>query len=254
MNKLTLTALVLKFGLGIANATPPRDLEGRVLDFPIVSIMGDSLSAKATSKGGYAKYLQDSCPGLEIDTYGVGGQNTVQMVKRFKRDIVNKTLGSYRMYDDVIIFAGINDIAVIDSDYTKTGHIWSEEMVDKRIFGIIERLDAMYQEAKDSGMRVIAVTISPWGEYRGKVTKYGQSQWSQNSQRAIDTINLWLRSKPENVDVVVDAYKILEDPNNPDNLQKEFTGDRLHLNKEGNAVLANEIYTVAYQRICSLDN
>jgi len=46
----------------------------------------------------------------------------------------------------------------------------------------------------------------------------------------------------------------LEDPNNPDTLQKEFTGDRLHLNKEGNAVLATEIYEAAYERICSADN
>lgn len=254
LNKLSLAAFALKLSLGVTSAASPKTLENRVLDLPAVSIMGDSLSARATSYGGYATYLQESCSGLEIDTYGIGGQNTVQMAKRFKKDIVDKTIGTYREYDDVIVFAGINDIAVIDNDYIKTGHTWSEEMVDKRIFGIIERLDAMYKEAKESGMRVIAVTITPWGKYKGKVTKYGQSHWSENSQRAIDSINFWLLSKPENVDVVVDAYSVLEDSNTPDTLKKEFTGDRLHLNKEGNAVLAKEIYKVAYQRICSLDN
>jgi len=248
MCKLSLTALVLKFGLGLANATPPA------LDLPMVSIMGDSLSARATPNRGYGTYLEKLCPGLEIETYGIGGQNTRQMVNRFKKDIVDKTLGSYRMYDDVIIFAGINDIAQIDSDYIKIGKVWSEEKVDEHTLGIIERLDSMYKEAKDSGMRVIAVTITPWGRYRGRVTRYGQSHWSENSQKAIDSINLWLRSKPENVDVVIDAYNVLEDFNHPDALQKEFTGDRLHLNSKGNKVLANEIYNVAYQKICSPDN
>ncbi|MDP3989585.1 MAG: GDSL-type esterase/lipase family protein [archaeon] len=248
MRKLSLVALVLKFGLGLANATPPA------LDLPIVSIMGDSLSVRATSKGGYATYLQDLCSDLEIDTYGIGGQNTRQMVNRFKKDIVDKTLGSYRMYDDVIIFAGINDIAMIDNDYVKTGKVWSEERVDEHTLGIIERLDSMYKEARDSGMRVIAVTITPWGGYKGKVTRYGQSHWSENSQKAIDAINLWLRSKPENVDVVIDAYDVLEDSNRPDALKKEFTGDRLHLSSKGNKVLANGIYNAAYQTICSPDN
>lgn len=254
MNKLSLVAFTLKLSLGVASAASSNTLESRVLDLPVVGIMGDSLSARATSKGGYASYLQDYCPGLGIDTYGIGGQNTVQMANRFKKDIVDKTVGSYREYDDVIVFAGINDIAAIDSDYIKTGHTWSEEMVDKHILGIIERLDAMYKEAKDSGMRVIAVTITPWGKYKGKVTKYGQSHWSENSQRAIDAINFWLLSKPENVDVIVDAYSVLEDPNTPDTLKKDFTGDRLHLNKKGNVILAKEIYEVAYRRICSQDN
>ncbi len=64
----------------------------------------------------------------------------------------------------------------------------------------------MFAMAKEKNLFVVAMTLTPWK---------GFPSWTPWHQDGTELINKWLLSMPENVDVVVDIYTLLEDPKNP---------------------------------------
>jgi len=135
---------------------------------------------------------------------------------------------------DLIIMAGVNDLAS-----------------GKRAPSIINNLKAMYIEAKNKGIRVIALTIIPWASHKpadfgvsGKRVK--RSRWAPEYKK----VNDFIRSSAL-VDVVVDTEKFMGDGQSPPALLREFRrsnkpdGDQLHPNSKGQAFLGELIYKVA---------
>ncbi|MFH1246774.1 MAG: GDSL-type esterase/lipase family protein [Candidatus Micrarchaeota archaeon] len=162
--------------------------------------IGDSI----TSGGGYIAQLNARCAANLFDNHGIGGQGTGAMVSRFDADIISHN------YRDVIILAGVNDIASSRSVNT-----------------IKNNLAEMYNRAKNAGMHVIAVTITPWQDH---------SSWTPKFQAKTEEVNRWILSKPENVDVTVDAYSVLN----------AFSTKPLHPNNAGQKAIGDAIYNAAY--------
>lgn len=174
-----------------------------------VGAMGDSL----TADGRYTKKLNNLCDSKLFVKHGVGGQGTGSMVKRFNKDIIQNN------YRDVIVFAGVNDLASQRSAKT-----------------IKNNLAKMYGNASAKNIRVIALTITPWK---------GTRHWTPERQLRTEEVNRWILSKPENVDIVVDAYSLMDNGNAE--LKPEYDpGDHLHFNKAGHKALGNAIYSQIY--------
>ena len=101
----------------------------------------------------------------------------------------------------------------------------------------------MYRMAHDHGIRVIAVTISPWGGFR----RY------YNARRGCYTlqVNAWIRSRINTgeVDTVVDSYPLLS-CGNPERLCNAYVkpfNDGLHFNTTAHAKLGQALYEAAFR-------
>lgn len=180
-----------------------------------VGVIGDSI----TANGGYVRELNRVCEKYNINFsgYGVVNNRTDQMLARFQREIASGG------YNEVVIFGGVNDIAS-----------------DRAMRDITHDLSEMYRAARERGIRIIAVTVTPWAGY-------GTS--TPQAQRRTLQLNEWIREQQRigNVDVVVDGYAALEQQGTG-RLKDEFRGDGLHPNPAGQRALGLAIYNAAYRR------
>ncbi|MDI6737676.1 MAG: metallophosphoesterase [Nanoarchaeota archaeon] len=179
-----------------------------------VGAIGDSI----TQDGGYVNYLNMQCSAANIDFFehGISGQGSTAIARRFDSAILANN------YNDVIIMAGVNNICG-----GKT---------------TVERdLQAMYKKAKDAGLRVIALTITPW---KGTTGTFG---WTAACQRNQEIVNRWIMAE-SNADVKVDVYNVLNDPANPGAMKTEYhaSGQFLHPNAAGQEAIGKAIRDAAY--------
>jgi lysophospholipase L1-like esterase len=183
--------------------------------------MGDSLTDAAAHGGKFLDVLRARCPLSRFDNYGKGGQMVNQMRRRFIDDLFG---AGKPPYTHVIVFGGVNDLY---SDLTAG-----------RTPAKIERdLSAMYEEAHRHGVKVVALTVSPWGGFRRFF----------NASRGDATleVNRWIFAQREAgaVDAVVDAYALLS-CGQPTLLCPRFAvpfGDGLHFGPEGHARLGEAL-------------
>jgi lysophospholipase L1-like esterase len=150
---------------------------------------------------------------------GIGGQTTAQMITRFSDNV---TSGS-QTGDYVIIWGGHNDILGGDNSTVKTN------------------LQSMYDTAHTAGLKVVAVTLSPFKNYStGSQTMYDQE----------DIVNTWILAKPTHVDYVFDEHVLVQDPTDHQKLLVTYdSGDHAHLNDAGYALVAATIYNTVWQPI-----
>jgi lysophospholipase L1-like esterase len=180
--------------------------------------------------GRYLDVLRQRCPRSRFDSYGVGGQMVNQMHARFDRDILGEPPGDEPKprYTDVIVFGGVNDLY---SDLT------AGRTVDK----IEADLSAMYASARSHGMRVVAVTVTPWGGFH----KY----YNEHRARTTAALNAWiLHEPPREVDAAVDAFHLLS-CGNPEELCPAYATpfkDGLHFGAAGHAALGEALYQRAF--------
>ncbi|MBI5152775.1 hypothetical protein HZA39_04525 [Candidatus Peregrinibacteria bacterium] len=172
------------------------------------AFMGDSLT-----KG------MEMYAGKEIEgagAFGIGGQNTGQMLKRFKREVVD---GGYKK---VVILAGVNNL----------GSNWTPEKTERD-------LEKMYKMAKEAGIKVVACTLPPWGKFMKnhayKKFAVERGLTAEKMQSATEQLNNWIRSQEGGlVDKVVDLYKYMGDEADPTFQKREFAaGDGLHQTGRG---------------------
>lgn len=201
-----------------------------------VAVMGDSITAwggtapsgtlncNTVTAGGnnYVNELRSKCSGSTFTNLGIGGQQTTQMVQRFDNQVTNCN------YNEVIILGGVNDVTS-----------------DRSAAQIKESLSSMYQQAKDDNLKVIAVTITPWK---------GWTRWTAQRQQVTEEVNGWIMSEA-NVDVRVNAYSAMVDPNDPGKLKSEYVGPAqpggyLHPGTEGQKAIARAIIAAAYPNQC----
>jgi lysophospholipase L1-like esterase len=175
-----------------------------------VYLLGDSLTYGAS----YATQLATSLGTLwwGIANRGVGGDTTTQMAARIQTDVIAMGDAKY-----IVIFGGVNDV-----------------VGDVAAATIEANLQATYTAAHNAGIKVIAVTITPFK---------GHASWTAGRQAILDTVNSWILSSATNIDYKVDAYSALEDPATPDTLLPTYDdGEHLHLSAVGDAALGAAIY------------
>jgi len=194
-----------------------------------VAAIGDSLTDARSHGGKYLDYLRAACPESRFDNYGKGGENVEQMRRRFARDV----LGASRpAYTHVIVFGGVNDIL--------------GDMSAGRSPAKIQRdLEAMYDTARQAGMRTVAITVAPWGGLTGYYTP----------RRALATrnVNQWILSQARegHIDHAVDAHSLLScgDPEKLCNaFQMRWIRDGLHFNEEAHVKLGKVLLETVFSR------
>lgn len=226
-------------GLALASAAPPvfadhdelpaRGEEPGQMDSAkrtyVVAAMGDSLTDPKSHGGKYLEYLKQQCPKSTFDSYGKGGNMVNQMRKRFARDVLGEGGdGTKPSYTHVIILGGIGDIL-------------SNETATRTSEKIESDLGEMYRLAHEKGVSVVALTIPPWGAFK-----------AYNDARHTMTIeeNDWIKSKPPNVDRVVDIYPLLS-CGEPRNLCDDYAWpDKLHWGQKGHDVVGKALHETVF--------
>ncbi len=227
---LSLLAVVAAFVSLLA--TLPSEAQGKrphrakVKRRYVVAAVGDSLTDPQSRGGKYLQWLQRRCPKSRFDNYGVGGEMIKQMRRRFARDVLGQPPDPddpKPKYTHVIILGGINDIC-------------SDESAGRKNRDIKADLRAMYRAARKHHIRVVAMTMPPWGGFK----RY------YNARRGASTryLNRWIRSqyRRRKVDGLVDTYRLLS-CGRPTHLCKRYgLNDRVHWSSAGHRVVGKALY------------
>ena len=187
-----------------------------------IAAIGDSLTDPNSHGGGYLRVVKSRCPHTRIDNYGRGADMVNQMRRRFLSDI----LPNPRRYTHLVVFGGVNDL-------------YSDQTAGRTPEKIARDLLDMYAKASARGMRVIALTVAPWGGF----TRY------YNATRAANTkqLNQWIRDQFDvgTVQHVVDAYSLLS-CGRSEYLCADYSVDGIHFNAKGHEVLGEALFREAF--------
>lgn len=155
-------------------------------------------------------------PGFLFINRGVNGHTAVQTNQRYAIHVAPLRP------DVVVIQVGINDLHAIAVLAANKAEI---------INNCEENIQQLVAQARQTGASVIVTTIVPtqiptWGD---------RLVWSDKIETAVQTVNLFIRSLPEEQVTVLDAYALLTDEHG--RLAQSYATDYLHLNKNGYDVL-----------------
>jgi lysophospholipase L1-like esterase len=212
-------------GLTLASsAVPlaPHETEKRIYT---VAAIGDSLTDARAHGGKFLEALKQRCPESRFDNYGKGGQMVNQMRRRFGADVLGEGGAEKPAYTHVIIFGGVNDL-------------YSDETAFRTPAKIEADLSAMYSAAKQRGVKVVALTVAPWGGFR---------KWYNPSRaRATEELNTWIRGRAGagEVNHVIDAFALLScgEPEVLCPAYMEPFKDGLHFGPKGHEKLAEALF------------
>jgi len=146
---------------------------------------------------------------------GISGQTTPQMLVRFRPDVIDLKPKV------VVILAGTNDIA------GNTGPMSNEE--------IEANLASMAELAKVHGIRVVLSSILPVSAYH--VAPNGTPQTLQRPMTRIRAINEWMKAYAAREKHVYLDYWTPAVVDDTGHLRTELSGDDLHPNAQGYAVM-----------------
>jgi hypothetical protein len=186
-----------------------------------VAAIGDSLTDTRVGGGRYLDALRRKCPESRFDAYGVGGQQTLHMRWRFTRDVLSKR------YTDVIVLGGVNDLSARAINYASTTQAR-------------KNLSYMYESAHKKGLRVIALTVPPWGRL-----KFGDRRGDATLE-----LNRWILEQEKSgvVDVAIDIQPMLAcgDPLNLCMSYRRYPQDAIHWSQSGHDVVAAALAKEAF--------
>jgi lysophospholipase L1-like esterase len=170
------------------------------------AVIGDSIVANTN---GFVRYLGQNVPGRTFDNFGVVGQGTAAILNDLRTRVVGHG------YDEVIVEGGLNDLGRQNAVTYITGN-----------------LRTIVSEAKNAGLRVVLVTITPY--------RAGSSTIGQVNQIILSEGRNW------GADVVVDVHYPLADLLG--GLKSELVGTRdgLHPNHTGQVLIGQALRTYAY--------
>ncbi len=169
-----------------------------------VVFMGDSITDAWNKKEG--RFF----PGKPYYDRGISGQTTPQMLIRFRPDVIALKPKV------VVILAGTNDLAA------NTGPITVQATEDN--------LQSMAELAKANGIQVVLSSVMP-------VCDYIRPQTARRPPEKIIEINRWMKDyASKNGFVFLDYYSAMLD--DKEMLKQELTGDGLHPNDAGYAIMA----------------
>ena len=201
-NGLKETGVLTEYEYGLLTTGSPKHAPKK----RVIVAIGDSITA-----GGYARELQGKVSGSRVFTFGYGGKQTGYISG--KLDIALE-----KQPDDIIILAGVNDIAS-----------------GKSVEHITGNLQDMYRRSRKAGARVIAVKILPWHARK----------WSKGKEHITEAVNNWIENSSD-VDIVVEGSQMHSDNPSKYEMNKEYTNDGIHPNKKGKDMLAQMIAEKAF--------
>ena len=194
-----------------------------------IVFFGDSITEAGAKEGGYILKIGEALEkrGLanqyELIGAGVGGNKVYDLYLRMDDDVLAKNP------DIVVIWIGVNDVWHKQTYGTGT----DAEKFDKFYTAIIKKLQA-------KNIRVILCTPAVIGE-RTDYSNQQDGDLNKYSQIVRDLAHKY------NCDLV-DCRKVFLDynlKNNPDNKESGIlTRDRVHLNEEGNQLVADKMLEV----------
>jgi lysophospholipase L1-like esterase len=195
-----------------------------------VAAIGDSLTDVRSHGGKYLAYLRDRCPESRFDNYGKGGESVEMMRRRFVRDVIGHARSPKPAYTHVIVFGGVNDV-LGDTMHGRTPKKIENDM------------DTMYGLAREAGIKVVGITVSPWGGY---------AQF-YNPRRAAATreVNQWILAQWRlgKIDYAIDAYELLS-CGDAEKLCADFEmrwiRDGLHFNQDAHARLGQSLHETVF--------
>jgi len=178
--------------------------------------MGDSLTDTRVGGGKFLAYLAKQCPQSRFESKGKGGQMVNQMRRRFARDVLGKD------HSHVLVFGGVNDL-------------YSDETAGRTVAKIIGDLSAMYKAARAGGLRVIALTVAPWGGFK---------HFTPRRAEATRQLNAWiLQQKAEGkVDAVLATGPVLSCGDDDRLCAGLGSKDGLHLTDAGHEKLGEALH------------
>ncbi|MBO9154166.1 SGNH/GDSL hydrolase family protein [Chitinophaga sp. GCM10012297] len=190
-----------------------------------VIFFGDSITQAGVGPQGYITQLRDILQQSHADQYeligaGIGGNKVYDLYLRMEDDVLKKKP------DVVVIYIGVNDVW-----HKATSHTGTD--LDK--FGKFYR--ALIKKIEDNGAKVIICTPAVIGEKKD----------GANAQDAeLDKFSASIRAIAQETKLpLCDLRKLFTDfdkANNPNDAEKGIlTTDGVHLNKEGNALVAKSI-------------
>jgi lysophospholipase L1-like esterase len=193
--------------------------------YRIVAV-GDSLTDETAIGGRYLEVVRRRCPKSEVANFAKGGAMVNQIRRRFETEVLTHNPGTYT---HLVVFGGVNDL-------------YSDQTAGRTVEKVSADLTAIYSAARGAGMKVVAITVAPWGGFK----KYF------NAKRAADTVRLndWIRGQRAAgaVDVVVDAATLLACGDNA-RLCPSFElshPDGLHFNRAGHDRLGAALVEAAF--------
>jgi hypothetical protein len=180
-----------------------------------ILIIGDSITAT-----GYYKYV--TVPGAQIKGKGWGGQQAVYIARHAKHDEDGSSLLDSFKPSDIVLLAGVNNVASEVVTAVKKNKAYPEILAAK-----VERdLATAWKLLHESGARVWAGTMTPWFGY----TKYfgtgkATAEPMREVHRLVNEYIVSMRGKPGGPDEVIDTSE-MGDTNGA--LLSPYTKDDLH--------------------------
>lgn len=172
--------------------------------------------------------LEQSFPSKPYVNRGIGGQTTPQMLVRMYPDVIDLNPAA------VVILAGTNDIARNTGPETAT-------MVEENLMAITEL-------AQKHGIKVVLCSLTPISDYADAPTNAENAptpgapvpkliQSVRRPPAQILELNAWIKNYAASVEAVyADYFSAVVDSNGM--LKEGFSGDGLHPNKQGYALMA----------------
>lgn len=202
-----------------------------------IVMMGDSITEAGRSPRGYItvldQTLKSTYPGnpIELINVGIGGQKAPDMHARFKRDVLDKKP------EMVMISVGVNDVW---HDFRTPDWSGRAPKGDSgrgvKLDVHLKELDAMVNEAKAAGIKV--VMLSPTVVYEDlrceenkRMDLYVEAQRKLAQKNQVPFVNLNKSFKN-----VIGAFQ-----KEAGRTQLLLTTDGVHLNDQGNTLVANDI-------------
>ena len=194
-----------------------------------VIFFGDSITQAGVQPGGYIVRIDSMCKmegsgdKYEFIGAGIGGNKVYDLFLRMENDVLAKTP------DVVVIYIGVNDVWHKSTSGTGT----DADKFEKFYQAIIDKL-------KEKNIKVILSTPAAIGE---KIDFSNPQDGDMNEYS-----NIIRRIAAKNNLALVDLRKAFLDydlKNNPANKDRGIlTTDRVHLNANGNQLVADEMWRV----------
>jgi hypothetical protein len=177
-------------GVALAPSTgkpPPTTPAARAKAPCRVALIGDSLTDFRSGGGGYVRYLEQRCPESTFSNFAKGGAMVNQMRARQLPSVAGQPVSRFT---HLVVFGGVNDL-------------YSDETAGRTPAKIQRDLGAIYASGKLHGLRVVALTVAPWGGFT--------SYFNERRSAATRELNGWILDQPraQAVDVAVDAFSLL---------------------------------------------
>ncbi|SER09998.1 SGNH/GDSL hydrolase family protein [Pedobacter rhizosphaerae] len=187
-----------------------------------IIFFGDSITQQGVSKNGYVTLIKKALDSTRYDIIGagIGGNKVYDLYLRLEDDVLNKKP------DLVVIYVGINDVWHKQTSHTGTDY-------DK----YFKFYQALINKIQGAGSKVVVCTPSVVGEKKDGTNELDAdlNKYAQGIRNLATKNNLPL----------CDLRKVFaeyEAQNNTEGKEKGvLTTDRVHLNEQGNKLVADQL-------------